>query len=145
MICKNHKSVIPAQQFLLHIPCVEPNQQIQIVFVGPIFDEKGNEVYFSAANGRFSKYPTACIFDKANGPNVLKFLDMYIENHGISRSNRLDQANCLVGNQIKTFCKKNNIDVIEALVNDHHRKTCYELTLDGLLLELSYGCLKNIG
>ena len=102
-IGKNLKSIIPAKQFTPHIPCVEPNQEIQIDFGGPIFDEKGNEVYFLAAIDRFSKYPAAYIYDKANGPNVLKFLDMYIETDGIPRSIRLDQAKCLVGNQVKTL------------------------------------------
>ena len=46
-------------------------------------------------------------------------MDLYIENHGIPRSIRLDQAKYLVGNQVKTFCNKNNIDIIEAQVNDH--------------------------
>ena len=76
-------------------------------------------MYFLAAIDRFCKYLTAYIYDKANGPNVLKFLDMYFEIHGIPRSMRLDQAKCLVGNQVKTFCNKNNIDIIEATVNDH--------------------------
>ena len=119
VIGKNLISVIPAKQFTPHIPCVEPNQEIQTDFGGPIFDEKGNEVYFLAAIDRFSKYPTAYIYDKANGPNLLKFLDMYIETHGIPRSIRLDQAKCSVGNQEKTFCNKNNIENIEAPVNDH--------------------------
>ena len=44
---------------------------------------------------------------------------MYIENHGIPRPIRLDQAKCLVGNQVKTFCNKNNVDIIEVPVNDH--------------------------
>ena len=44
---------------------------------------------------------------------------MYIENHGIPRSIRLDQAKCLVGHQVKNFCNKNNIEIIEAPVNDH--------------------------
>ena len=44
---------------------------------------------------------------------------MHIENHGIPRSIRLDQAKCLVGNQVKTFRHKNNINIIEAPVNDH--------------------------
>ena len=44
---------------------------------------------------------------------------MYIENHRIPRSIRLDQAKCLVGNQVKTFCNKKNIDIIEAPVNYH--------------------------
>ena len=76
-------------------------------------------MYFLAAIDRFSNYPTAYIYDKGNGPNVFKFLDMYIEIHGIPRSIRLDQAKCLVGDQVKTFCNKNNIDTIEAPVNDH--------------------------
>ena len=118
-IGKNLKSIIPAKKFTPHIPCVEPNQEIQIDFWGPIFDERGNEVYFLAAIDRFSKYPTAYIYDKANGPNVLKILDMYIETHGIPRSIRLDQAKCLIGHQVKTFCNKNNIEIIEAPVNDH--------------------------
>ena len=92
MIGKNLKSVNPANQFNPHTPCVEPNQEIQNDFAGPIFDEKGNEICFLAAIDRFSKNTTACIYDKANGPNVLKFLDIYIENHGIPRSIRLDQA-----------------------------------------------------
>ena len=94
----------------------EPRNQIR--FGGPIFDEKGTEIFFLAASDRFSKYPTACIYDKSNGPNVLKPLDIYIENHGIFRSIRL-QTKCLVGNQVKTFCNKINIDIIEAPVNDH--------------------------
>ena len=44
VIEKNLKSVIPAKQFHPHIPCVEPNQEIQIDFEGPTFGEKGNEV-----------------------------------------------------------------------------------------------------
>ena len=85
-IGKNLKSVIPAKQFRPHIPCVEQNQKIQNDFGEPTFDARGNEVYFLAAIDRFSKYPTECIYEKANGPNVLKFLDLYIEVHGIPRS-----------------------------------------------------------
>ena len=42
---------------------------------------------------------------------------MYIENHGIPRSIRLDQAKCLVGHQVKTFCTRNNIEMIEACIH----------------------------
>ena len=58
-ISKNLRSVIPAKQFRPHIPCVEPNQETQIDFGGPIVDEKCNEVCFLDAIDRFSKYPTA--------------------------------------------------------------------------------------
>ena len=77
---------------------------------GSIFDEKlnENEIYFLAAVDRFAKFPTAYIYiyiyiyiyEKASGPNVLKFLDMNFENHGIPRSLRLDQAKFLVGRQV---------------------------------------------
>ena len=63
-ISKNLKSIILAKQFQSHIACLEPNQEIQIGFGGPIFDEKGREVFFLAAVDRFSKYPTACIYQK---------------------------------------------------------------------------------
>ena len=116
---KNLKSVIPAKQFL-PLPCVDLNQEKQIVFGGPIFDEKGNEVNFLAAIDRLSQYPTACIYEKANGPNVLKFLDFYLETHGYPHSIRLDQAKCLVVNQVKIFCTRNNLQIIAASVNDHH-------------------------
>ena len=49
VIGRNLKPVIPAKQFNPHTPCVEPNQEIQVDFGGPIFDEKGNEVNFLAA------------------------------------------------------------------------------------------------
>ena len=107
VIGKNLKPVIPAMHFHPHIPSAEPNQEFQIDFGGrPIFDEKCNEIYSLAAIDRFSKYPTACIYDKANGPNVLNILDIYIENHAIPRSIRLDGAKCLVGNQEKPICNK---------------------------------------
>ena len=141
VIGKNLKSIIPAKHFNPHIPCVEPNQEIQIDFGGPIFEEKGNEVYFLAAIYRFPKYPTAYIYDKANGPNVSKFLDMYIEIHGIPGSIRLDQAKCLVGNQVKTFCKKNNIDIIEAPVNDHRAIGLVERLIQ--TIKNSFACIKE--
>ena len=128
-------------QFNPHIPCVEPNQEIQIDFGGPIVDEKGNEVYFLAAIDRFSKYPTAYIYDKANGPNFSKFLDMYIEIHGIPRSFRLYQAKCLVGNQVKTFCNKNNIDIIEAPVNVHRAIGLVERLIQTIKKRLA--CIKE--
>ena len=75
-IGKNLKSVIPAKQIPPHILCVEPNQEIQIDFGWPFFDEKVIEVYFLAAIDGFSKHPTACVCEKAKGPSVRKILDM---------------------------------------------------------------------
>ena len=37
---------------------------------------KSNKIYLLAAVDHFYKFPTACIHEKANGQNVLKFLDI---------------------------------------------------------------------
>ena len=39
--------------------------------------------------------------------------------HGIPRTIRLDQARCQRGQQVKTFCSQNNIQLIEAPIHDH--------------------------
>ena len=49
----------------------------------------------------------------------LKFLDIYIESHGVPPFIRLDQTKCLVGHEVKNICNKNYIAIIEAPVNDH--------------------------
>ena len=102
-IGKNLKSIFPAKQFQAHKPCIVPNNEIQIGFAGPINNEKDHEVYILTCIDRFSKYPSAEIFDNANASNVIKFLDTYIHIHGVPRSLRIDQACCLIGNQVKIF------------------------------------------
>ena len=39
-------------------------------FSGPINNEKDHEIYFSTSVDRFSKKPSAAIFDNANASNV---------------------------------------------------------------------------
>ena len=67
----------------------------------------------------------------------LKFLNMYIKNHGIPRSIGLDQAKCLVANQVKTFCNRNNIEIIDAPIDGHRviglEKTLVQTTQNKLL------------
>ena len=99
--------------------CKVPNEEIQIDFGGPIFNEKNQEVYFLARIDRFSKFPTAKVFDRANANNFLKFLPEYVLLHGIPRSIRLDRALRQTGQQIKAFCNQNNIHLIEASIHEH--------------------------
>ena len=72
------------------------------------------EIYFGSINTLLHVFTK-----KTNGPNVMKFLDMYTENHGIPRYIRFDQAKRLVGNQVNTFCNRIKIEISEAHVNDH--------------------------
>ena len=106
-IGKNLKSMIPAKQFQAHKPFIVPIQEIQIDFAGPIYNEKDHEIYILTCIDRFSKYTFAEIFDNANASNVIKFLDNYIQYiNGVPRSLRLDQARCIIGNQVKNFALK---------------------------------------
>ena len=67
-----HREVAPLPK------CVEPNDEIQIDFGGPIINEKGLEQFFITNVDRYSKYPTAKIVNNASGTNVMKFLNIYI-------------------------------------------------------------------
>ena len=102
-----------------HILCAERNREIQTDFGGPLFDEKGHEIDFLIAMDCFCKFSTVCIFDKENGSNVLKFLDSFNEYLGKPPFIRLDRAKCLVGHQVKIFCKRKNFEIIEAPLNNH--------------------------
>ena len=77
-IGKNLKTVVPASKWQSLLYSSEPNEEIHIDFGGPITNEKNQDIHFLACIDRFSKYPTVEIFDKANGPNVIEFLDEYI-------------------------------------------------------------------
>ena len=115
-IGKKLKSIIPANKWTPLKLCKVPNEEIQINFGGPIYNEKNQEIYFLACIDRFSKFPTAEVFDRANANNILKFLQEYVL---LPRTIRLDQARCQTGQQVKTFCSQNNIQLIEAPLHNH--------------------------
>ena len=96
-IGKNLKSVILHSKRAPLPKCIEPNDEIQIDFGGPILNKKGIEQYFITSIDRYSKYPTAEIVNNASSPNVIKFLNKNIYHHGVPRTIRLDQARCLTG------------------------------------------------
>ena len=118
-IGKNLKPIVSASKWKPLLSFSEPNEEIQIDFGGPITNEKDQDILFLACIDRFSKYLTVKVFDKANGPNVIKFLDEYIQIHGDPRNIRLDQARCLIGYKVKKFCEQHNINIITAPANNH--------------------------
>ena len=115
---KNLKSFIPANKWAPLILCKVLKWEIQIYFGGPIYNEKNQEVYFLACIDRFSKFPSAEVFDRANADNILKFLQEYVLLHGVPRSIKLDQAWCQTSQRIKAFFNQNNIQLIEDPIHD---------------------------
>ena len=118
-IVKNLKSIFPASKWAPLKLCKVPKEEIQIDFGGFIYSEKNQEVYVLACKDRFSKFPTAEVFDRANSDNILRFIQEYVLLHGIPRSIRLDQARCQTGHQIKAFRSQKNTQLIEASIHDH--------------------------
>ena len=119
VIGKNLKPVVPASKWKPLLYCSEPNKEIQFDFGGPITSEKDPDIHFLACIDRFSKYSTLEVFDKANGPHVIKFLVEYIQIHGVPKNNRLGQPHCLIGYKLKNFCKHNNINIVTAFAKNH--------------------------
>ena len=118
-IGKNLKPVVPASKRRPLLNCSEPNEEIRIVFGGPFTDEKDQDFHIRACIDCFSKYPTVEVFEKANGPNVIKFLDEYFHIHVVPRNIRLDHSRCIIGYNFENFCKQHNINIITAPANDH--------------------------
>ena len=56
-------------------------------------------------------------------------MDKFIEIHGELRSILLDQAKCVVGQKLKFLSSANNIENIEAPVNDHRAMGLVEKTI----------------
>ena len=137
---RNLKSILGKSDWTPLPPCSEPNEEIQPDFGGPIFDGQGREVYFLSWNDRFSKFPTLKIISNANGPNIEKFLNKNITQHGVPKNIRLDQARCLKGNKIQQLCKRNNIELIYAPANDHRPIGLVERLVQTVKRRL--GCIK---
>ena len=139
-IGKNLKPIIPKSKWYPHKACREPNEENEIEFGCPITNEKDKDIYFLACIDRYSKYPTARIFEKANGAIVVKFLRNYAYTHGIPRTIRLDQAACVVGKQVTNYCNENNIDILDAPVGDHRAIGLVERMIQTIKRRLS--CMK---
>ena len=137
---KNSKPIAPANKFKLLTPCVEPDEENQINFAGPIFDGQSKERYILLCIDRFSKYPSAKVVKNPNATKVKRFLLKDFRLHGIPRQIRLDQARCSIGNTVKTLCEDNNIELIAAPAERHRAIGLVERILQTLKQRL--GCLK---
>ena len=56
----------------------EPNQEIQLDFIGPIKSKTRGDVYILVAVDRFSEWPTAQVCKNTDTRTVLKFLTKYL-------------------------------------------------------------------
>ena len=85
-IGKKLKTIIPSSKWAPLKLCKVSNEESKIDFGGPIYNAKNQEVYFLAFIDRFSNFPTAEVFDRANAEKFLKFLQEYVFLHKILRT-----------------------------------------------------------
>ena len=75
---------------------------------------------------------------------ILKFLKIYITNHGVPRKIHVDQGASFMSNEIKAFCNGEGIEIIKSPVNDHRETGCVERTIGSLKnLILTFAQEKN--
>ena len=123
---KNLKPLI-AKSSIGNLPkLVEPNQEIQIDFAGPIQNEFNKDVYILVAIDRFSRFPSAIVHPNCDTPTTINFLQKYCEFHGIPRNIRCDQAQTFKAKAFDLICKNKNIKLIFSPTHDHRARGMVE-------------------
>ena len=116
---KNLKPVIGKQHSVQMEPVVEPNEQLQLGFTGPLPDELNKDAYILVALDTWSKFPKSKVVSNTTADVALKFMHGYISNNGIPRRSRCGQSQTFRAKKFQLFCKSNNIKLLFAPVNDH--------------------------
>ena len=73
-------------------PMVEPNEEVQLDFAGPLPDKLNRDAYFLVAIDKWSKFPTAKVVSNTTADIAIKFMQRHISNNGVPRRLRCDQA-----------------------------------------------------
>ena len=98
---------------------VEPNEEFQLDFAGPLPDELNRDAFILVAIDKWSKIPTANVVSNATADIAIKFMQRYISNNGVSKRLRCDQAQTFRAKKLQIFCRTNNRKILFAPVDDH--------------------------
>ena len=98
---------------------VEPNQEMELDFAGPLPLTWGTKKYILVCVDPFSKFPSAQITSSTSAKSIINFLTKYIALHGIPRTIRTDQGSGFISKETRKFCQEQNINVIFSPVGDH--------------------------
>ena len=108
---KSIKSDIPSTE-KNHLPRLEnPNEEIQLDFIGPITVDN-RRFYILLSMDRFSKWPAASFCTSTDGETAIKFLEQYIQLNGVPKTIRTDKATAFTGRSFRNFCKEHYIKLI---------------------------------
>ena len=108
---------------------IEPNQEFQLDFAGPIKSKTRGDVYILVAIDRFSKWPTAQVCKNTDTRTVLKFWTKDFADHGTPRCIRTENGSCIKSNEVWKFCDNEDIKRIKCTPNLHTGTGLVERTI----------------
>ena len=111
MSSKNIKPNLPSTATNSLPPLDNPNEEIQLDFIGPM-TENNRRFYIFLSMNRYSKWPAASFCTSTDGKTAVKFLDQYIRLNGIPKTIRTDKTTAFTGRLFRDFCKKLFIKLI---------------------------------
>ena len=115
---KNIKPNIPSTETKSLPPLNNPNEEIQMDFIGPI-TENNRRFYILLSMDRYSKWPAASFCLSRDGETAVKFLEQYIQLNGIPKTIRSYRATAFTGRLFRDFCKKHYIKLIYGTTYKH--------------------------
>ena len=100
-------------------PVVEPNEDVQSDFPGPLPDKLNREAYILFAIDKWSNFPTAKNVTNTTADVAFKFMQRYISNNSIPRRLWCDQTQKLRAKNFKLNCSTDNKKSLFASLDDH--------------------------
>ena len=89
---KNLRVISGKKHFTSLDTVVEPNEEIQLDFAGPLPDENNKDVYILVGVDKFSRFPSAKVIANNKADTIIKFMQTHFVNDGVPRNIRCDQA-----------------------------------------------------
>ena len=134
---KNLRVISGKKHFTNLDAVVEPNEEIQLDFAGPLPDENKKDVYILVGVDRFSRFPYAKVVTNNKADTIIRFMQTHLVNQGVPRNIRCDQAQGFRAKKFRIYCNSNNIKLIFAPVDDHRSMGMVERLIRTLKTRLS--------
>ena len=116
---KNLKPVKHKNHIFQMNSVVEPIEEVQLDFAGPLPDELNKDAYILDAIGKWSKFQTAKVVSITTADVAIKFMQRYISKNGVPLRLRCDQAQTFTAKKFQLFRHTYHIKLLFAPGDDH--------------------------
>ena len=140
---KNLKPLIAKRRFEKIKEPSEPNEEVQLDFAGPLFNDCKTKTYLLVAVDSYSRFPSVAILKSTGSNKIIKFLKSYISTHGVPRRIKTDQFSGFKSKELEEFCKGIGIDQDFCPVDDHRGCGIVERCIQTLKRRIATCLLNN--